>query len=114
MIYNQNEINIALQQQAKAFAAFIEPMEATAFETMPGGKWSAGQHLDHLIRSIKPVNLAVTLPGFILKYKFGTNNRKGRTYDELLQRYHEKLAGGGKASGEFVPPSIGYHQKTES
>ena len=114
MIYNQSEINTALQQQAKAFASYIEPMEATAFETMPGGKWSAGQHLDHLIRSIKPVNLALTVPTFYLSYKFGKNNRNGRTYDELVQRYHEKLEAGGKATGEFVPPSIGFHQKKGS
>lgn len=114
MIYNQNDINTALQQQANEFATFIKPMEATAFENMPGGKWSAGQHLDHLIRSIKPVNLALSVPTFYLSYKFGKNNRTGRTYNELVQRYHEKLQAGGTASGPFVPPPIGYHRKNGS
>jgi hypothetical protein len=111
MIYSQKDIQAALVDQAKQFDAYIKPMEAMAFENMPGGKWSAGQHLDHLVRSIKPVNLALTLPGFILKYKFGTNNRADRTYDELAQRYHEKLQAGGIASGEFVPPPIGIQLK---
>jgi hypothetical protein len=111
MIYSQKDIQAALVDQAKQFDAYIKPMEEMAFENMPGGKWSAGQHLDHLVRSIKPVNLALTLPGFILKYKFGTNNRAGRTYDELAQRYYEKLQAGGTASGEFVPPPIGIQLK---
>ena len=111
MIYTQNDISKALQEQAAQFATFIQPMDADAFENTPGGKWSAGQHLDHLIRSIKPVNLALSLPGFILKYKFGTNNRTGRTYDELVQRYHDKLQAGGVASGPFVPPPIGFERK---
>lgn len=111
MINNQHDISKALLDQAAQFSTYINPMQKEAFENMPGGKWSAGQHLDHLIKSIKPVNLALSLPGFILQYKFGTNNRTGRTYDELVQRYHEKLQAGGVASGPFVPPPIGFERK---
>ncbi len=111
MVHSQTDIHNALQMQGQEFANYIKPLPQAAFEDMPGGKWSAGQHLDHLIKSIKPVNLAFSLPGFVLQYKFGKNNRNGRTYNELLQRYHDKLQAGGQASGEFVPPPIPYSQK---
>jgi hypothetical protein len=35
---------------------------------------------------------------------FGTANRKSRSYEELVARYHSKLKAGGRASGRFVPP----------
>jgi hypothetical protein len=67
-------------------------------------KWSAAQQLDHIVKSVSPVKLALSLPAFLLKLVFGKANRKSRSYDELVARYHEKLKSGGRASGRFVPP----------
>jgi len=33
----------------------------------------------------------------------GKPNRQSRSYDELVEKYKQKLAAGGKASGIFVP-----------
>jgi DinB superfamily len=67
-------------------------------------KWSAAQQLDHIVKSVSPVKLALSLPAFLLKLVFGKANRKSRSYDELVARYHEKLKSGGRASGRFLPP----------
>ena len=32
------------------------------------------------------------MPKFLLKYKFGTNNRANRNYDEVVIKYQDKLA----------------------
>ena len=37
---------------------------------------------------------------------FGRSNRPGRTYDELVKKYTQKLAEGGRASGRFIPKEI--------
>ena len=72
----------------------------------PEGKWSAGQQLDHIIKAVSPVNMAMGFPKFILKWKFGTANRPSKTYEELVEKYSRKLQEGGKASGRFIPATI--------
>ncbi len=100
-----------LSINAEAFIQFITIQTEPAFIQTPNGKWSVGQNLEHLIRSLAPVNLALQLPGFLLRILFGKPNRKPRTYQELIDRYHQKLAAGGKASGRFVPPTVSWNQR---
>jgi hypothetical protein len=65
-------------------------------------KWSAAQNVQHLILSIKPLNLAFTLPNFALLF-FGKLNRNPRNYDEIVEKYHQKLAEGGVSTEQFTP-----------
>jgi DinB superfamily len=104
-------IDRLLHAHADEMVLFMESQTATQFVESPNGKWSAGQNLDHLNKSLSPVNLALRLPGFVLSVMFGKPNRKPRTYDELVERYHQKLAAGGKASAQFIPPHINAGQK---
>ena len=107
------QIISALNEKVDAFNSYIEPMDREEFESTPNGKWSAGQNLDHLIRAIKPLQLAYGLPKFALLILFGKNNRPSRTFDELVTKYKTKLAAGGKASGPFIPPAINFEKKEE-
>ena len=70
------------------------------------GKWSAGQHVKHLLMGISPVNKAMTLPKFFLKYKFGICNRNERTYEELVVKYKTKLANNTSAAPIRFSPDI--------
>ncbi len=58
----------------------------------PQGKWNTGEHIVHLIQSESALNKALWLPKFYLKYKFGVNNRDNRTYNQIVQKYQNKLA----------------------
>ncbi len=58
----------------------------------PEGKWNTGEHIVHLIQSEKALNRAFLVPKFYLKYKFGTNNRDNRSYDQIVKKYQGKLA----------------------
>lgn len=60
--------------------------------TGPEGKWNTGEHIVHLIQSETALNKALMLPKFYLKYKFGTNNRENRSYDQIVKKYQDKLA----------------------
>lgn len=104
-------IDRLLHSHAEEMIRFIEGLSAPQFVEAPNGKWSAGQNLDHLNKSLSPVNLALRLPRFVLRWLFGKPNRKPRSYDELVERYHQKLAAGGRASGQFIPPGIRIDQK---
>ena len=107
------QIISALSEKVDAFNNYILPLSKEQFESTPAGKWSAGQNLDHLIRAIKPLQLAYGLPKFALLILFGKTNRLSKTYDELVTKYKTKLAAGGKASGPFIPPVIRFEQKDE-
>ena len=65
-------------------------------------KWSVFENTDHLIRSTKPLTQALGMPKIALR-AFGKPNRKGRTYEEVVEKYHQKLKEGGAASGRYVP-----------
>lgn len=57
----------------------------------PKGKWTTGQHALHLLQSIKPLNAALSMPKFVLRYKFGKVNRELRDYQTVVNRYQERL-----------------------
>ncbi len=85
------------------FIKSIPSLPKEQWQISYNGKWSAARQLDHIVRSVSPVKLALNLPTFLLKLIFGKANRKSKSYDELVARHHEKLKAGGRASGRFVP-----------
>src|SRR6187200_3727925 len=112
-IQNKSQIILALNENIDAFNNYIAPLTKEQFEASPSSKWSAGQNLDHLIRAIKPLQLAYGLPKFALRILFGKTNRPSKTYDDLVTKYKVKLAAGGRASGPFIAPFIGFEKKDE-
>ncbi len=75
-----------LTTNAEEFVRFVESRSQEKFTESLNGKWSVGQNVDHLIRSLSPVNLALALPAFVLRIAFGKPNRPPRTYQELVDR----------------------------
>lgn len=61
------------------------------WETGPEGKWTASQHILHLVNNLQLLNNALSYPRFFLKYKFGLSNRPSRDYDAVVKRYQEKI-----------------------
>jgi hypothetical protein len=68
----------------------------------PKDKWTTGQHALHLLQSIKPLNDALSMPKFLLRYKFGKSNRAIRDYQTVVNRYEERLK---DAEGKTFGPS---------
>lgn len=56
------------------------------------GKWSKAEEIGHLINALQQINKGLLLPKFFLKYKFGTCNRPERSYEEITQKYLDKLS----------------------
>jgi hypothetical protein len=76
------------------------------FFQQPVEKWSMAQNLAHLIISMKKTVAAYALPKILVRLIGGRPNRQSRSYDELVDKYRQKLAAGGKAQGVFVPAAI--------
>ncbi len=85
--------------------------ESDFLHSAAGNKWNAGQQLQHIVMSVSPLIWALRLPKFVLKMWFGKANRKSRSYDELVSRYKQKLADGGRAPARFSPKNIAFSQK---
>ena len=89
---NKVEIKARLEEAYSDFLKFIDGLSADEFDYAPEGKWNAGQQAIHLIKSTKPLVKALGLPKFLLKQQFGKTNRDGRNYEQVVERYKEKLA----------------------
>ncbi len=80
-----------LEEKNQALLTWLENQESEKWEQGPEGKWTTGQHALHLLQSIKPLNDALSMPKFLLRYKFGKANREVRNYETIVNRYQEGL-----------------------
>lgn len=88
---NKEAIANLLEEKHQTLFDWINNQPENVLEKGPEGKWTTGQHIVHLVDSIQKVNQALSLPSFLLKYKFGKSNREVRPYQEIVKRYQDKL-----------------------
>jgi len=86
------EVIETLKQKHQILYEWLENHPDENWVKGPLDKWNTGEHIVHLIQSENALNKALWLPKFYLKYKFGTNNRDNRTYDQVVKKYQDKLA----------------------
>ena len=108
---NIAELKIKLTDNHKSFIATINSLSDAEFMFSANEKWTAGQQADHLLLAVKPINKILAMPKITMKVMFGSANRPSKTFEELVQKYTTKLAEGGKATAQFVPPVIELKQK---
>jgi hypothetical protein len=94
-----------------SFTLYTRSLTDDQFVFAPPHKWSAGQQLQHIYLSVRPVVLAMGLPRLLVRMLFGKATNPGKTYDALVSTYHLKLQSGYKASAPYVPKSVGADQK---
>lgn len=103
-----------IEELKKSYQLFIQTVEELSpdeFEYAPEGKWAAGQHAEHLLKSVKPVTKGMGYPKILIRQKFGKANRPSKTYDQLVERYREKTDGGGKTTKSYEPDTVTYARK---
>jgi hypothetical protein len=109
---NLPAIKDALRRRHHDCSEYIAALTAMEFTRRRNDKWTAGQQLAHLYRSIQPLNWAFMIPKPILGLIFGKANRESRSFEALVEKYLAKLADGGRASGRFIPPSVPAQEQT--
>ena len=113
-IQSINSIIEGLQQEFQEVISISRQQDDSLFlQALAPGKWSVAQHLDHLIKSTAPLNQALRMPKFTLRTMFGKCNRPERIFDEVIQRYQQKLAEGGQATGRYLPTESFNKEKEE-
>ena len=105
---NRLELADALLEKHQEFAELIADLTEAQFLQAPENKWNAGQQLDHLYRSIRPLALAYRLPSIVPALLFGKSKAGSGSYKQLVQRYQAKLDAGAKATAAYQPQAIPY------
>lgn len=105
-----------LQENHHNFIAKISSLSATDFNRNLNEKWTSSQQLEHILKSVKPVDMAFGLPMFVLKMKFGLANSPSKSYNELVQKYLKTLdeKKGYETPSEFTPEVIPLIRKEKS
>ncbi len=99
----KEELILKIKQNSKSVQDQITCFSEEQLNKEVNEKWSPIKHLDHLLRSVQPLNKALKIPLPGLRILFGQPNRESRSFEELVAKYHLKLSEGGKASGRYIP-----------
>ncbi len=104
-----------LQKLAEGFSIVDDTLrkaDDTIFYVRKDNKWSIAENCKHLSLSVKPLNMAFSLPNFALLF-FGKLNREARNYDEMGAKYRKALEEGAVATEKFVPENITVENKKD-
>jgi hypothetical protein len=102
----KEQILAAAKNSFDSLTALCSNFNDALFFKKPAAKWSGAENLRHLVLSTNVSTLAFSLPKIIVQLMAGTANRPSRSYEELVAKYKQKLAEGGRASAPFVPKPI--------
>lgn len=95
-----------------ASTAFWDSIPSERFFAPQGEAWSPCDHVRHLDTSIRAVARGLGMPRLVLFGRFGVSLRPARSFAEVRDLYRAVLAGGGKASGRYVPTPQEESQKS--
>ena len=100
---NKSELLSGLKDSNQRVISWFAGIPANMFFQREGEVWSASDNLDHLIKSHKPIAMALKLPKFTLRAMFGSAEQPSHSYEAVCGVYKDALAAGGVASGRFLP-----------
>ena len=81
------------------------------FNASKENKWTPAENISHLITATKMTALPFALPKFVPVLLYGKSSGLSRTYEEVVTAYENKLAGGAKATGVYVPKKTNYDRE---
>ena len=103
---NKEFLHSHLNRSTAEFLSVLGPLDREAFERNTGGKWSAGQDLAHLVKTLRVISLGLGLPPGVFRLFLGKPNRPSRPYDQFSARYREKMSAGIQAPSYVLPPKV--------
>ncbi|MEL6719552.1 MAG: DinB family protein [Bacteroidota bacterium] len=109
---DKSSLAIQLREAYTPILELAASISKEDFDFTPStNRWIAGQHLQHLILSTKPINKLLRFPKTVLEEKFGLNNRAERSYEATVEKYRAKLQEGGRATDNFIPETLDFAHK---
>jgi hypothetical protein len=92
-------------------ASFWRAIDAAEFFAPLGDAWSPADNVRHLVKSNRPVAMALGLPKLLLRLRFGGARGGSRRYAEVVSLYRGRLAEGVTA-GRFTPRPLTEAERT--
>lgn len=84
----------------------MRQLSRTDFYKKPADEvWSAAENMEHLMLSTRPLATGLKMPKLALR-AMGKPNRPLRTYEELVQRYQQKLEEAGEINQSNFGPKV--------
>ena len=80
-----------LKTQHERFIAALRSLSYEDFQRKTGNKWTAGQQLEHIVKSVRQVDKAFGMPLPVLKTKFGLLQRPSVSYKKVVKDYLKVL-----------------------
>jgi hypothetical protein len=102
--FKRGELLESLSLEERDVAAFFGSLSPDELVLRVADAWTPAEHLQHLNTAASAVTRGLAIPPWILGLRFGRSKRASRSFVELRDDYRARLAGGGRASGRFVPP----------
>ena len=109
---NKPELSHSLQENHKHFLQYIDSLTESEFLQSTNGKWTAGQQLEHILKSIKTI-AKIFGQKTVIETQFGRIQRPTLSYETLIAQYQDLLDKGGKAPERYLPSTVGFDQKTD-
>ena len=109
---NRSEIINKIESTYAGFTQYIDSLEEGSFLFSDGTSWSPGQQLEHIVKSVVPLNTYMSLPNFAKKFLFGTNKGDSASYNEIVAEYLALIKTGAKATKAYIPTEVYFVEKT--
>jgi hypothetical protein len=97
-----SEVSQTLTRLVTEGTAFLATMPDLSFFAPQGPAWSPAGHVRHLQMSSAPLVMALKLPQFMLRLRFGSHSGPSRNFAQLRDAYLAHLTAGADA-GKFTP-----------
>lgn len=102
-VFTKTDLLSAFEKVHHEVAAYFISLPVASFFESPSEKWTPAENLLHLIKSAKPVAMAMNKPRLLLRLLFGKPQTASRRFEQIKETYQRALANGGKASKPFIP-----------
>ena len=114
-VMDKSQIASRLIDAHQFLIAHVNGLSREEYEfSKDGVKWNAGQEVLHIIKSVKALNRALSMPKMALKLTFGKSNRPTRSYEEVVTKYQTKLASDKiVTTPPFEPDRIAFAQRDD-
>ncbi len=96
------DLGNALGALVASGTAYLATLPDPQFFAPQGAAWPPADHIRHLQGSSTPLALALKLPRWMLRLRFGTHHGPSRSFVDIREAYRGHLARGAQA-GRYTP-----------
>jgi len=111
---NLLEITNQITENHNTFIRYMNSLSSEDYNfSLKDEKWTAGQEIDHVNKSITALIKALKMPKLALRATFGVANRKSKTFYQLIEKYKAKLENNTVSLGRFTPEKFDEKEKVK-